>query len=143
MGSALVSGFTGLVYLADRQRARDYDMSVREFRDAQFDIYRPRLLWALLFEQMSRSVSSGGGGPGESPISTDPPPPLHQTESIDPGLHGQGQPVPVVVPAASISAHGGGRSGAKPRKRCPPGYTWSKTKRKCVRVWSFRGGRKY
>ena len=32
-------------------------------------------------------------------------------------LHQQGQPVPVVVPAASPSAHGGGRSGAKPR--CP------------------------
>ena len=124
MGPALVSGFTGLVYLADRQRAKHYDMNVPEFRDAQFDIYRPRLLWALLFEQMSRSVSSGGGGPGESPISTDPPPALHQ----------QGQPVPVVVPAASNSAHGGRRSGSKPRKRCPPGYRWSFRHKKCMRA---------
>ena len=82
---------------------------------------------------LGRLISSGGGGPGESPTSTDSPPRLQQ----------QGRPVPVVVPAASISAHGGRRSGSKPRKRCPPGYTWSKTKRKCVRVWSFPGGRKY
>jgi hypothetical protein len=78
-------------------------------------------------------ISSGGGGPGESLTSTDSPPALHQ----------RGQPVPVVVPAASNSAHGGRRSGSKPRSRCPPGYTWSKTKRKCVRVWSFPGGREY
>ena len=68
-------------------------------------------------------VSSGGGGPGESPTSTDSPP----------GLHQQGQPVSVVVPAASISAHGGRRSGtkARSRKRCPPGYRWNG--RRCVR----------
>jgi len=71
--------------------------------------------------------SSGGGGPGESPTSTDSPPALHQ----------QGQPVPVVVPAASDSAHGGGRSGAKPRKRkrCPPGHHWSTVHRRCVKTY--------
>ena len=53
------------------------------------------LLFPYLFESMTL-VSSGGGGPGESPTSTDSPP----------GLHQQGQPVSVVVPAASISAHG-------------------------------------
>jgi len=63
--------------------------------------------------------SSGGGGPGESPASTE-------------GLHKQGQPVPVVVPAASNSAHGGRRSGTKARRtRCPPGYRWNG--RRCVR----------
>ena len=67
--------------------------------------------------------SSGGGGPGESPTSTDSPPALHQ----------QGQPVSVVVPAASNSAHGGRRSGTKARssKRCPPGYRWNG--KRCVR----------
>jgi len=64
--------------------------------------------------------SSGGGGPGESPTSTE-------------GLHKQGQPVPVVVPAASNSTHGGRRSGSKPRsrKRCPSGYRWNG--KRCVR----------
>ncbi len=63
--------------------------------------------------------SSGGGGPGESPASTE-------------GIHKQGQPVPVVVPAASDSAHGGRRSGAKARStRCPPGYRWNG--KRCVR----------
>ena len=66
--------------------------------------------------------SSGGGGPGESPASTDSPPALHQ----------QGQPVPVVVPAASNSAHGGRRSGSKPRKRCPTGMVWSPVHKKCI-----------
>lgn len=60
---------------------------------------------------LGRLISSGGGGPGESPTSTDSPPALHQ----------QGQPASLVVPAASISAHGGGRSGAKPRGPGPYG----------------------
>ena len=62
--------------------------------------------------------SSGGGGPGESPTSTD--------------LHKRGQPVPVVVPAASNSAHGGRRSGSKPRKqKCPDGHYWDHKRKKC------------
>ncbi len=82
------------------------------------------LLWKLrqLGLLLSLDYSSGGGGPGVSPTSTDSPPALHK----------QGQPVPVVVPAASNSAHGGGRSGAKPRRtRCPPGYRWNG--KRCVR----------
>lgn len=73
--------------------------------------------------------SSGGGGPGESLTSTDQPPPLSQ----------QGQPVPVVVPAASNSAHGGRRSGSKPRGpkgtliKCPRGYYWDKKTGRCLR----------
>ena len=49
-------------------------------------------------------------------------------------LHQRGQPAPLVVPAASSSAHGGGRSGAKPRKRksCPKGYIWSPTEGRCI-----------
>ena len=76
---------------------------------------------------LGRLISSGGGGPGESPTSTDSPP----------GLQQQGQPVPVVVPAASISAHGGRRSGSKPRKRCPPGYKWSDKYDTCVSLYSY------
>jgi len=33
--------------------------------------------------------------------------------------------------ARSVSAHGGRRRGAKPRKRCPPGFHWNG--RRCVR----------
>ena len=69
-------------------------------------------------------ISSGGGGPGESPTST--------KTSRPPALHQQGQPVPVVVPAASISAHGGRRSGSKPRKqKCPEGHYWDHKRKKC------------
>ena len=47
-------------------------------------------------------------------------------------LHQQGQPAPLVVPAASPSAHGGGRSGAKPRKqKCPKGHYWDHKRKKC------------
>ena len=50
-------------------------------------------------------------------------------------LHERGRPVPVVKPAAKFSAHGGGRSGAKPRrKRCPPGHRWNGSR--CVRIRS-------
>ena len=56
-------------------------------------------------------------------------------------LHQRGRPVPVVKPAAKPSAHGGGGSGAKPRRKvvnprkgekCPPGYYWHAGKRACV-----------
>ncbi len=77
------------------------------------------VLWKLrqLGLLLTLDYSSGGGGPGESPTSTE-------------GLLKQGQPGSVVVPAASNSAHGGRRSGSKPRKKCPPGYiaVWSKRK---------------
>jgi len=122
MGPALVSGFSGLVYLADHQQAKKYDLSVSEYRTLMGDKIGLGPLFPALLKSLT-FVSSGGGGPGESLTSTDSPP----------GLQQQGQPVPVVVPAASISAHGGGRSGAKPRsrKRCPPGYRWDG--KRCVR----------
>ena len=82
-------------------------------------LWKGRQLGLLL----SLDYSSGGGGPGESPTSTD--------------LHKQGQPVPVVVPAASNSAHGGRRSGSKPRKRCPAGYKWSDKYDTCVSLYSY------
>ena len=87
-------------------------------------------LWKIRQALLAASViSSGGGGPGESPTSTDSPPVLHQQGPLT--LDKQGQPVPVVVPAASNSAHGGGRSGAKPRY-CPRGYYWDRARKKCM-----------
>ena len=42
---------------------------------------------------------------------------------------------PVTLPAAKPSAHGGGGSGAKPRrKRCPSGHRWNGSR--CVRIRS-------
>jgi hypothetical protein len=121
MGPALATGFSGLVYLADYQQAKKYDMSVADYRTAIADKLSFGFLFPLLFESLTLS-SSGGGGPGESLTSTDTPPALHR----------QGQPVPVVVPAASNSAHGGRRSGAKARKKCPRGFRWSPENRRCV-----------
>ncbi len=117
--------------------------SVEEIRDHKYEIFLASttltpagwwvrggagvgavLIWKLrqLGLLLSLDYSSGGGGPGESPTSTDSPPALHK----------QGQPVPVVVPAASDSAHGGRRSGTKARStRCPSGYRWNG--RRCVR----------
>ena len=119
MGPAIASGFSGLVYLHDYQQAKKYDLTVSDYRTAISDRMWTSLLFPYLFESMTL-VSSGGGGSGESPTSTDSPP----------GLHQQGQPVPVVVPAASISAHGGRRSGSKPRR----------VKRKC-NSYTVRGQR--
>ncbi len=66
--------------------------------------------------------SPRGGGPGLSPISTDPPPSLEATGA---SLAQRGKP--------------GGPSrasqkGSRPRrKKCPKGYHWSKYLRMCIR----------
>ena len=64
--------------------------------------------------------STGGGGPGESLTSTESPLTLEQV-----GLAYQD------LSAAGNSAHGGRRSGSKPRKRCPTGFRWNG--RRCVK----------
>ncbi len=66
------------------------------------------------------ATSSGGGGPGEVLTSAAPPSITYRGGPTWP--QGLGRPI--------ISAHGGGRSGAKPRKRCPPGFHWNG--RRCV-----------
>lgn len=68
--------------------------------------------------------SSGGGGPGESLISTTSPPSLEQI-----GKASEHTSSPA---AAGNSAHGGRRSGSKPRKKCPPGYRWSRSLKTCI-----------
>lgn len=82
----------------------------------------------------TRTPSSGVGGPGEIPNLHRPPPSIEETGKLisNPPMAGD-------VPSSPSSSSTSKKSG----KRCPPGYTWSKTKRKCVRVWSFPGGRKY
>ena len=65
-------------------------------------------------------TSSGGGGPGEV-----------LTSAVPPSTTSGGAPISTEDLGRLInSAHGGGRSGAKPRKRCPPGFRWDG--RRCV-----------
>jgi len=59
------------------------------------------------------STSPGGGGPGLSPISTNPPPSVEAT-------------------GASLAQHGKtegparlSKRGSRPRRRCKPGYRWN------------------
>ena len=65
------------------------------------------------------SDSPGGGGPGLSPISTNPPPSVEAT-------------------GASLAQHGktegparSSKRGSRPRRRCKPGYRWNG--HRCVR----------
>jgi len=57
--------------------------------------------------------SPGGGGPGPSPISTDPP---LSVEATGASLAQLGKPG---VPASSS------KRGSRPRRRCPSGYRWN------------------
>jgi hypothetical protein len=66
--------------------------------------------------------SSGGGGPGESPVST--------KTTLPSVLLSKGRPIPLVgqgVPAAGKTTRGGG-----PRKRCPEGYHWNARVGECM-----------
>ena len=66
------------------------------------------------------TTSSGGGGPGGV-----------LTSAVPPSTTSGGVPISTEDLGRLInSAHGGGRSGAKPRKRCPPGFHWNG--RRCV-----------
>jgi len=102
------------------------------------------VLWKLRqFGMLGMALhnSSGGGGPGEPLTSTESPPSLEKV-AIDHGLLDRKASEHTSSPAAAgNSAHGGRRSGSKPRKRCPPGYRWSRKHRKCMksnRLFPFR-----
>jgi len=68
------------------------------------------------------SDSTGVGGPSE---------PLISTESPQSPLVWKASEHTSTLAAAGNSAHGGRRSGSKPRKRCPSGYRWNG--RRCVK----------
>ncbi len=63
--------------------------------------------------------SPGGGGPGHSLTSTTPP-------SITATGASLAQPGKTVGPARSS------KRGSRPRRKCKPGYIWSKKLRRCV-----------
>ena len=70
----------------------------------------------------TRSPSSGGGGPGELPTSTTPPPSIEETGSIIEGLSSMGHGEPGV----------GRKTANGKRRRCPRGMRWSRRLRRCV-----------
>ena len=101
-------------------------------------------LWKLRQALLVGSVlydeySSGGGGPGESTISTTTPPlSLEQMGAVEKqgtlhdNLFNKASRNSRSLAARSVSsAHGGRRSGSKPRKRCPTGFRWNG--RRCVK----------
>ncbi len=56
--------------------------------------------------------SPGGGGPGQSLTSTNPPPSVEEVGRMITGKSGSGK--------------------SRPRRKCKPGYIWSKKYRRCV-----------
>jgi hypothetical protein len=122
MGPALI-GISGMMFFADLQRSqrKGYGSDVQAYREAQaakfYGLVVPFLNWTL------SSISPGGGGPGLSPTSTNPPPSIEAT-------------------GASLAQHGKtegparvSKRGSRPRrKRCPKGYRWSRRHRKCMRA---------
>jgi len=71
-----------------------------------------------LYDYWSGSSSPGGGGPGLSPISTNPPPSIEATGASLAQLGKSGGP-------ARAS-----KQGSRPRRYCKPGYRWNGTR--CV-----------
>jgi len=131
MGPAL-SGLGLGIYLADLQSARreGFGNDVQAYRNAIADkvhvqMFQPfTALIMSVWNEQTLDLSSGGGGPGESPISTVVPPSIEETGEIlsNPGIAGE---VPS-APRPSTSKKAGKR-----RKSCPPGYRWDG--RRCVR----------
>ena len=84
-----------------------------------FAVWRARLIFAGI---LGYGISSGpgGGGPGPSPISTTTPPSVEETGA---SLAQLGKPG---GPASSSKRRG------RPRRKCKPGYRWSRRLRRCV-----------
>ncbi len=92
-----------------------------------------RFFWGILVN--NPGISPGGGGPGHSPISTATPPSLVEQgrAMAEPGKYGR-------TPSPSVGKESRASRGS-PRKRCPPGYRWSRKHRKCMkadRLFPFR-----
>ena len=119
MGPALI-GISGMMYFADLQRAQrtGYGSDVQAYRDAEatkfYSLLVPFLSWTL------SSSSPGGGGPGQSPISTNPPPSIEATGARPPQL---GKPE---GPARAS------KRGSRPRRKCPKGHHWNARIGKCM-----------
>ncbi len=132
MGPAL-AGLGTVLYLGDLSSARyhGFGNDVQAYREAQSDRVWAHLLIPAtsLIVRTHHELSStppGGGGPGDSPISTVAPPSIEETGEIlsDPSIAGE---VPS-SPRRSTSK----KSRKKKRKACPPGYRWSRRAKRCL-----------
>ena len=101
---------------------------------AAFALWKLRTALLLGWWVITETPSSGGGGPGGVLTSATPPSVLTTYRGDRPQGLGRPGGAPSSIEGLGRlvdSAHGGGRSGAKPRKRCPPGFRWDG--RRCVR----------
>lgn len=123
MGPALMGLGVGIT-IADLRRSQKYGFGwdVQAFRAEKADQLMTHIMIPVILRILP---SSGGGGPGESPISTVVPPSIEESGEIlsNPGIA-------VEVPSSprrSISK----KSRKLKEKRCPPGYYWSRTRQRC------------
>ena len=121
MGPALI-GLSGMLYIADLQRARrgGFGNDVRAYRDDMADRHIAEL-YSYVVPIVSFITRPGGGGPGQSLTSTDPPPSIEATGAILEQLGKPGGP-------ARLS-----KQGSRPRRKCKPGYRWNG--HRCVRKY--------
>ncbi len=123
MGPNLI-GISTMVYIADLQSARraGFGNDVEAYRAAKMVGFKSELSSFVTTALSFMTLSPGGGGPGQSPISTDPPPSVEEVGTLIPQ---GGHPMQVGHPDSPEASRG------RSRKRCPPGYRWNG--RRCVR----------
>jgi hypothetical protein len=123
MGPAII-GISGMMYIADLQQSRreGYGNDVQAYREANAaNIVSEFSSYVITFLSFM-TLSPGGGGPGQSLTSTDPPPSVEEVGTmITQGAH----PMKGGHPDSSKVSRG------RSRKRCPPGYRWNG--KRCVR----------
>ena len=123
MGPALMGLGVGIT-IADLQRTQKHGLGwdVKAFREAKAD----QLITHIMIPVILRILpSSGGGGPGESPISTVVPPSIEEVGEIlsNPGI---------AVEVPSSPRRSTSKKRRKRRKRCPPGFRWSSRLQDCI-----------
>jgi len=141
MGPAL-SGLGIGIYLGDLSRARylGFGNDVQAYRENVSDKFWAQTLIPVTslivraHHELDSGLSStppGGGGPGDSPISTVAPPSIEET--------GEVLSNPVGVVPASPRADSS-RPAVKKPKRCPKGKRWSRRLKRCVDAKLFPPG---
>jgi len=123
MGPALMGLGVGIT-IADLQRTQKHGLGwdVKAFRDKKADQLMTHIMIPVILRILP---SSGGGGPGESPISTVVPPSIEEAGEIlsNPGM---------LVEVPSSPRPSTSKKGQKATKKCPKGHYWSKKHRRCL-----------
>lgn len=119
MGPNLI-GISSVVYFADLQRARKagYGNDVGAYRADMAERHLAAYFSGVTSILSFFTLSPGGGGPGHSLTSTNPPLSLEATGASLAQSGKSGGP-------ASSS-----KRGSRPRRKCKPGYRWNGTR--CV-----------